>query len=232
MFVIREHDEVVPLADEPYGSETALQELLEMYPMLLAGEQFDSDRPRRWLLIKRELGIPDDIENANRWAVDHLFLDQDAIPTFVEVKRSTDTRIRREVVGQMLDYAANATAYWPVDRLQTEYDSTAMASGDNPEAKLAEFLGTDSDSTRFWNQAKLNLRAGKIRLVFVSDELPVELRRVIEFLNEQMDPAEVLGLEIRQFVGEGIRSLVPTLVGRTSEAAQSVWNDRLEFTRS
>ena len=28
-------------------------------------------------------------------------------PTLVEVKRSSDTRIRREVVGQMLDYAAN-----------------------------------------------------------------------------------------------------------------------------
>jgi hypothetical protein len=35
-------------------------------------------------------------------------LDQDAILTIVEVKRSTDTHVRREVVGQMLDYAANA----------------------------------------------------------------------------------------------------------------------------
>jgi hypothetical protein len=38
-------------------------------------------------------------------------LDQDAIPAIVEVKRSTDTRIRREVVGQMLDYAANSVVY-------------------------------------------------------------------------------------------------------------------------
>ena len=30
------------------------------------------------------------------------------MPTLVEVKRSSDTRIRREVVGQMLHYAANA----------------------------------------------------------------------------------------------------------------------------
>jgi hypothetical protein len=40
------------------------------------------------------------------------FVDQDAVPTFVEVKRSSDTRLRREVVGQMLDYAANASAHW------------------------------------------------------------------------------------------------------------------------
>jgi hypothetical protein len=40
-----------------------------------------------------------------------LIIDQHAIPTLVEVKRSTDTRIRREVVSQMLDYAANADNY-------------------------------------------------------------------------------------------------------------------------
>ena len=53
--------------------------------------------------------------------MDHLFLDQDSIPTIVEVKRSTDTRIRREVVGQLLDYAANAVVYWPVERLQAQF---------------------------------------------------------------------------------------------------------------
>jgi hypothetical protein len=29
----------------------------------------------------------------------------------LEVKRSSDTRIRREVVGQMLDYAANGASF-------------------------------------------------------------------------------------------------------------------------
>src|SRR5690606_13539700 len=33
-----------------------------------------------------------------------------------------------------------------------------------------------------------------------------------------MDPAEVIAIEVRQFIGEGIRSLVPNVVGRTEEA--------------
>ena len=37
-------------------------------------------------------------------------LDQDAIPTLVKVERSSDTRVRCEVVGQMLDYAATGAA--------------------------------------------------------------------------------------------------------------------------
>ena len=55
----------------------------------------------------------------NRWSLDHLFLDQEGIPTFVECKRSTDTRARREVVAQMLDYAANGLQYWSMERIQT-----------------------------------------------------------------------------------------------------------------
>jgi hypothetical protein len=55
-------------------------------------------------------------------------------------------------------------------------------------------------------------------MVFVADVIPAELRRIVEFLNEQMDPAEVLAVEIRQFVGEGMKTLVPRVMGQTAEA--------------
>jgi hypothetical protein len=83
--------------------------------ILLAGNQIDIEKPRKWLLVSREAALPSEENGSDRWSVDHLFLDQDAVPTLVEVKRSSDTRIRREVVGQMLDYAANAVVYWPVE---------------------------------------------------------------------------------------------------------------------
>jgi hypothetical protein len=76
-----------PMSEQSYDSESLLQELLAKYPDLLAGEQMNPDSPRRWLLIRREAGIPDADGAGNRWAVDHLFLDQDAVPTLVEVKR-------------------------------------------------------------------------------------------------------------------------------------------------
>lgn len=75
------------------------------------------------------MGIPGEEGGGERWSVDHLFLDQDAIPTLVEVKRSSDTRIRREVVGQMLDYAANAVVYWPAESIR------AMPNGNSPEGQ-------------------------------------------------------------------------------------------------
>ena len=69
------------------------------------------------------MAVPSEEGGGWRWSLDHLFLDQDGIRTLVEVKRSTDSRIRREVVGQMLDYAANAVVYWPVEEIRSTFRS-------------------------------------------------------------------------------------------------------------
>jgi hypothetical protein len=67
---------------------------------------------------------------------------------------------------------------------------------------------------------KTNLQAGKIRLVFVADKIPSELQRIVEFLNVQMDPAEVLALEVKQYIGQGLKTLVPKIIGLTAAAQE------------
>lgn len=69
-------------------------------------------------------------------------------------------------------------------------------------------------------------------MVFVADRLPDELVRIIEFLNEQLTTAEVLGVAVPQFVGGDAQVLVPRVVGVTQTAAAtkqqgggSVWNE-------
>jgi hypothetical protein len=215
IYLIQNDGQLVEMTEKAYDSEHLLQGLLAQYPNLLAGDQMDNSQPRRWLLISRERGVPSEEGGNFRWSVDHLFLDQDAIPTIVEVKRSSDTRIRREVVGQILDYAANAVVYWPVETIRAEFE----ANHEDPQQIIAEFLsGIETDEEEFWQKAKTNLQAGKVRLVFVADEIPTELRRVVEFLNQQMDPAEVLAVEVKQYVGGDLKTLVPRVIGQTVEA--------------
>ena len=218
IYMVKNDGQLVEMTEQAYDSEDLLQALLAQYPNLMAGEQIDSAAPRKWLLIKREKEVPGEEGGAGRWTVDHLFLDQDGIPTLVEVKRSSDTRIRREVVGQMLDYAANAVAYWSIEGFRAQFRASCDARGIAPEEALKEFLGPEGSPDQFWQNAKTNLQAGKIRLLFVADEIPAELRRVVEFLNSQMDPAEVLAIEIKQFVGQGVKTLVPRVIGQTAEA--------------
>jgi len=88
-----------------------------------------SYQPARRALVSRDISVPDEDAGAKRGPLDHLFLDQDGAPTLVEVKRSSDTRIRREVVGQLIDYAANAVAYSPVERIQASFDAVCMGEG-------------------------------------------------------------------------------------------------------
>ena len=209
IFTVDECNQLTPLIETPFETEAMFQELLEKHPELLAGEQINPDRPCRWILISREMSVGID----GGWgSLDHLFIDQDAIPTFIEVKRSTDTRIRREVVAQMLDYAANGTRDWPLEKLQRLYLAN-VAGGSTP---TLQDIGVDDEGV-FWDRVSVNLRSGKVRLMFVADVIPDSLRAIIEFLNTQMRDTEVLGLEIKQFCAEdGQKTLVPNLLGRTA----------------
>lgn len=218
VFLLRGEDDLVPMAEAPYDSEDVLQGLLAKFPDLLAGDQLPVGDARRWVLIDRETAVPDSEDGTGRWSVDHLFLDREAVPTLVEVKRSSDTRIRREVVGQLIDYAANAVVYWPIDTLRVAFERRLERERRDADAELAAVLGPDPDIEAYWKQAGANLKAGRIRLVFVADEIPRELRRVVEFLNEQM-AAEVIAIEVKQYVGpEGLRTLVPQVIGQTAAA--------------
>ena len=220
VYLLQENGDLVEMIEQPYDSEALLQRLLCDHPSLLAGNQIDPDSPRKWLLISRECGIPGEHNGSDRWAVDHLFIDQDGIPTLVEVKRSSDTRIRREVVGQMLDYASNSILHWPIETLQARFIAQCEIDKQNPVERLTTFLGEEQTLEGFWQTVKTNLQAGRIRLLFVADQVPSELRRIVEFLNSQMDPAEVLAIEVRQYVGQGLKTLVPRVMGQTAESEQ------------
>src|SRR5436853_5863820 len=94
------------LTQQPYESEALLQQALAKYPAVLAGGTTAGEEPRPLMLIKREMGVAKEDGGSDWWSLDHLFVDADGIPVFVEVKQSSNTEIRRRIVAQMLDYAA------------------------------------------------------------------------------------------------------------------------------
>jgi hypothetical protein len=225
IFLLQDRTGLIEMTEQPYESEDLLQALLADHPSVLAGDQFNGAEPKRWLLVGREAGVPCEGSGVGRWSLDHLFVDQNGIPTLVEVKRSSDSRIRREVIGQMFDYAANAVVYWPAGQIRSRYEADCQVAGIDPDQRLVDFLRpsqsveAESVADRFWEDVDINLRAGRIRMVFVADLVPPELRRIVEFLNGQMSPAEVLAIEIRQFTGSNVTTLVPTVIGQTAQAA-------------
>ena len=217
-----EQGKLQPLEEEPFSTENEIQALIADHPELLDGEQVRPGDPRRWLLITREQGIAETAGSGARWAVDHLIVDQDAMPTLVEVKRGSNPEIRRTVVGQMLEYAAHAAHTWTEDLLRRSFEESAAAQGQDPSEALQRLLQTDGepDADDFWRQVATNLSAKRMRLLFVADEIPDPLQRIVEFLNAQMPNVEVLAVEIKQFRGGQTQTLVPRVLGRVSTSTQ------------
>jgi hypothetical protein len=62
----------IPMEETPYDQETTLQVAIAEYPDLLPGDQIDPDDPPRWLLVKREMGVPEDAGSGSVGSLDHL----------------------------------------------------------------------------------------------------------------------------------------------------------------
>lgn len=214
---LRHNDEYVEMTEQPFDAESVLQALIAQHPELLTDEDAGQGP---LLLVRREAGVSDAEDAGSRWSLDHLYLDASGVPTLVEVKRSSDTRGRREVVAQMLDYAANAKLSFSAERMQAWAAESARASGTTIDKTLAEVLGVE-DADAYWAAVETNLDAERFRLVFVSDAIPKELSRIIEFLNGQMTRTDVLAIEVKQYVEGDHQTIVPRVIGNTEQARQT-----------
>lgn len=203
------------------NEDLELQRILESNPDLIPGDQINPTDPRRWLVVKREMPVPDPSTGDNRWSIDLFFVDQDAMPTFIECKRYNDTRAKREVVGQMLDYAANGHYYWSKDEMRTFAEQAAEKNGISLEEEIKRLQPEEPESVDgFFQHVQDNLREGQVRLVFFMEESPPELKSVVDFLNKQMERSEVLLVEARQYEHKGTKIVTPILFGFTEEARQ------------
>ncbi len=152
-----------------------------------------------------------------------MLIDQDAIPTFVEDKRGSNSEVRRAIIGQLLEYAAHASATWSADELREFFEDDITTRNLDPLGEIRDLLGSDPEikPEEFWERVSANLAARRLRLLFVSDSIPDPLARVAEFLNAEMPDIEVLAVEIKRFDGEAGQTLVPRVIGRASESRVS-----------
>lgn len=192
--------------------EDGLQKLIEQYPQVIPGFQIEpgSEDPPQFVLLCREMSI-------GGWSLDFLLVDQYAIPTLVECKLIENPESRRAVVGQIIEYAANAADAWGEGRLREKATEYWGRRDEELDEVLSELLGDDDqDVDTFWDNVEENLRLGKMRLIIATDELRPEVRRIIEYLNEETRNVEILGLEIRCYgKDDAPLVLVPRLVGQS-----------------
>jgi hypothetical protein len=233
IYLMDENARTVPLKRVRCKNEDReLQQLLESNLDLLPGEQIDPEAPRRWLLIKREMPVTDPGSGTARWSIDFFLTDQYGMPTLVECKRCDDNRSRREVVAQMLEYAANGHHYWTASEMRS-FAETSAGGADALREQLNLIRENDEVSVeQFFSNVEQNLREAKMRLVFFLEESPNELRSLVDFMNRQLKDTEVLLVEARQYQQGDSRIVVPWLFGFTEEARVAKRESRAETIRT
>jgi hypothetical protein len=65
-------------------------------------------------------------------------------------------------------------------------------------------------------------------MIFAANKIPNELQRIVkflvEFLNVPMNPTEVLAPETKQYTGQGLKTLIPRLLGQRAEPQQKTFS--------
>ena len=214
------------------NEDKELQQLLENnLDHLLPGDQISPGQNLRWLLVKREMPVVNAASGEPGLSIDFLLVDQYGVPTLVECKRQKDGRARREVVGQILEYAASGRNYWSAAEFLRYARTTA---GD--ESKLLEKLkelteGSDTPED-FFSRVAQNLKDYKIRCILFLEGSPLELRNIVEFLNGQMKDIELLIVEARLYQQGNSRIVVPWVFGFTEEARAAKRESKAETVRA
>jgi|tagenome__1003787_1003787.scaffolds.fasta_scaffold20802764_1 hypothetical protein len=96
-------------------------------------------------------------------------------------------------------------------------EENAQRRGSTAAASLRRAFDVE-DVAGYWATVANNMEAQRFRLIFVSDVVGVELRKIIEFLNGQMARTDVLATEVKQYRSGDIQRIVPRIIGDTQEA--------------
>jgi hypothetical protein len=215
-----EPEGVVRLIQVPYGSghgqisEADLQRLLHEHPSCLPVAEVDSGFANP-VPICTELGT-------RAGPIDNLLVTPRGQPVLVECKLWRNAEARREVVGQILDYAKELSR-WTASDLQREVNRRLGRQG-NSVFELVRAAGHDIDEIAFTDALSGNLRRGRYLLLIVGDGIREGVEAIAEYLQAHAGLHFSLGLiELPVFELEpGRRLVAPRVLAKTELITRTV----------
>lgn len=225
-----------PLNETKFTEEGKLQDYLEEYPTLIPLADVVEDASPL-VCIGREVGT-------GSGSIDLLCIDKDSLLTIVETKLRKNREARREVMGQIIEYASYVSQWKPEDvyRIANEYFAKsnkvpASYKGKTIDEIMKTIAGDEYSDEDFRKKIGQNLQDGRIRLIIAVDELIEELRAMVTFLNTHSN-FDILLLQVTDFQeSPSKRVLVPMLFGyatKSTDGTRRRWNETsfLADTRS
>jgi hypothetical protein len=186
--------------DGGYTRESDLQEILLHHPALVPGVFGTAIACKEF-----QSGVgPADV----------VVLDSEGSITIVECKLAANPQVRREVIGQVLDYASRM---W-LNSAEFFEQAWVKASADH----RSPFMALDDSEGRIRTAVTANLLAGQFNLVLAVDRLNDDLKRIVEYLNTVTRPTiGVIVVEYTRAIDSGIEILIPRTYGAELVEAKS-----------
>ncbi|MBI2861185.1 MAG: hypothetical protein HYX89_00030 [Chloroflexi bacterium] len=161
-------------------------------------------------------------------------MDETGLLTVIETKLRKNPEARREVVGQVLEYAAQistwssadiearATKFLTSDVCSSEYKGQTFEHAVRAFlAKIASPQQAAFSYSEFLGAIATNLEQGHIRLIITIDEPSAPLLRTIEFVNRFSQHFEMYLMQLKRFRDQitGQYIFVPALFGNMPTVA-------------
>ena len=201
----------------PEGTATAehpLRDLIFANPQILPVAEIEPEIGRI-ASVATELRLPD------AGILDALLISEYGRLIIVECKLWRNPQARREVVGQILDYAREL-AHYGYEDLQRVVSARLGRRG-NVLYELAVSAGSTMSEADFVDRVSRDLAAGRFLLLIAGDGITMGTQRISEYLGAQAGLAFELGLvEIAEYrftdpeTGSERRIMQPRLLARTS----------------
>ena len=155
-------------------------------------------------------------------SIDNLMVTPSGLPVLVECKLWRNPEGRREVVGQILDYAKELTR-WSSSDLQREVRHRLNRQG-NPLLDIVRASDPFVDETQFNDALTANLRRGRFLLLIVGDGIREGVEAIAEYLQKHASLQFSLGLVELPFyvLPDGNRLVVPRVLARTVNVMRTV----------
>jgi hypothetical protein len=220
---MREGESMRVIESRRYANESELQNFLLSFPVLIPLDDAEPDA-LPLLPIGSEVVVSSGF-------IDVLYIDASGMLTLAETKLKKNPEARREVVGQILEYAA-ALGQWSTKDVETRAETFLRCDSCLPEykglsfqeamAKLSTRSTPEAGETTSVEDIRARiaeaLRKGQLRLIIAVDDIHEQLRRTITYLNTY-STFQIYLLQLVRFEDQANREVfVPTLFGYAQKA--------------
>lgn len=194
-------------------NEYQIQELIRTNPDILPVDEIES-------VFSPLISIGREVPT-NAGSIDNLYLSSQGYLTLVETKLWRNPEARREVVGQIIDYAKEISK-WSFKQLEDQvrsYNQKYRNANLGIVETLEQELGEEVDETSIIEAISQNIQRGRFLLLIVGDGIHKSVEDMVEFLAQTpqlLFTLALVELQIYEFEDKS-RLIMPQIVTRTKE---------------